>query len=178
MIESRDKNLGKSCMSIIRIVWMRLNCPAYDRAKDVVASMIKRLAHRNANVQLYTLEVISNRTANQVHAADALSQLANSLSQNCGPTMHRELASRSFTDAILRLASDRVWSSALKNVGYIRSLTFGVEHSSASESKDLGALRGMGRDVCQRSGSGHHGTGIHEAEESKSDLALLIPFIH
>ena len=28
-----------------------------DRAKDAVASMIKRLAHRNANVQLYTLEV-------------------------------------------------------------------------------------------------------------------------
>jgi hypothetical protein len=25
-------------------------------AKDAVASMIKRLAHRNANVQLYTLE--------------------------------------------------------------------------------------------------------------------------
>lgn len=25
--------------------------------RDVVASMIKRLAHRNANVQLYTLEV-------------------------------------------------------------------------------------------------------------------------
>ncbi|KAI4123113.1 MAG: hypothetical protein LQ341_007236, partial [Variospora aurantia] len=33
--------------------------------------------------------------------------LANSLSQNCGPTMHRELASRSFTDAVLRLANDR-----------------------------------------------------------------------
>lgn len=27
------------------------------RAKDAVAAMIKRLAHRNANVQLYTLEV-------------------------------------------------------------------------------------------------------------------------
>ena len=27
------------------------------RPKDVVASMIKRLAHRNANVQIYTLEV-------------------------------------------------------------------------------------------------------------------------
>ena len=26
-------------------------------AKDAVATMIKRLAHRNANVQLYTLEV-------------------------------------------------------------------------------------------------------------------------
>ncbi|KUJ23063.1 uncharacterized protein LY89DRAFT_166208 [Mollisia scopiformis] len=58
-------------------------------AKDAVASMIKRLAHRNANVQLYTLE------------------LANALSQNCGPKMHRELASRAFTDALLRLASDR-----------------------------------------------------------------------
>ncbi|KAI9702847.1 MAG: ESCRT-0 subunit protein hse1 [Candelina mexicana] len=57
--------------------------------KDVVATMIKRLAHRNANVQLYTLE------------------LANALSQNCGPKMHRELASRSFTDAMLRLANDR-----------------------------------------------------------------------
>jgi signal transducing adaptor molecule len=31
-----------------------------ERAKDVVAAMIKRLAHRNANVQLYTLEVGSN----------------------------------------------------------------------------------------------------------------------
>ncbi|KAJ9293331.1 hypothetical protein DTO271G3_7827 [Paecilomyces variotii] len=58
-------------------------------AKDAVAALIKRLAHRNANVQLYTLE------------------LANALSQNCGPVIHRELASRSFTDALLRLANDR-----------------------------------------------------------------------
>ncbi|KAB8294205.1 hypothetical protein EYC80_009639 [Monilinia laxa] len=58
-------------------------------AKDAVASMIKRLAHRNANVQLYTLE------------------LANALSQNCGAKIHRELASRAFTDALLRLANDR-----------------------------------------------------------------------
>ncbi|OOQ84303.1 Class E vacuolar protein-sorting machinery protein hse1 [Penicillium brasilianum] len=58
-------------------------------AKEAVAAMIKRLAHRNANVQLYTLE------------------LGNSLSQNCGPKIHRELASRSFTDALLRLAADR-----------------------------------------------------------------------
>lgn len=59
-------------------------------AKEVVAAMIKRLAHRNANVQLYTIE------------------LANALSQNCGVAMHRELASRSFTDQLLRLANDRV----------------------------------------------------------------------
>ncbi|KAJ5928974.1 hypothetical protein N7466_007930 [Penicillium verhagenii] len=58
-------------------------------AKEAVAAMIKRMAHRNANVQLYTLE------------------LGNALSQNCGLKIHRELASRSFTDALLRLASDR-----------------------------------------------------------------------
>ncbi|KAG9793343.1 Class E vacuolar protein-sorting machinery protein hse1 [Exophiala dermatitidis] len=58
-------------------------------AKDVVAAMIRRLAHRNANVQLYTLE------------------LANALSQNCGIAIHRELASKSFTDQLLRLANDR-----------------------------------------------------------------------
>jgi signal transducing adaptor molecule len=58
-------------------------------AKDAVAAMIKRLAHRNANVQLYTLE------------------LSNALSQNCGLKMHKELASRSFTEALLRLAADR-----------------------------------------------------------------------
>ncbi|KAI3324282.1 hypothetical protein HD806DRAFT_64102 [Xylariaceae sp. AK1471] len=56
---------------------------------QVVQGLIKRLAHRNANVQLYTLE------------------LANALSQNCGKAVHRELASRSFTDAILKLANDR-----------------------------------------------------------------------
>jgi signal transducing adaptor molecule len=57
--------------------------------RDAVQAVIKRLGHRNANVQLYTLE------------------LANALSQNCGAPLHRELASRSFTDALLRLAAER-----------------------------------------------------------------------
>lgn len=56
---------------------------------QAVSALIKRLAHRNANVQLYALE------------------LANALSQNCGPELHRELASKAFTDALLRLAADR-----------------------------------------------------------------------
>ena len=37
-------------------------------------------------------------------------KLGNALSQNCGAKMHKELASRSFTDAVLRLANDRVCS--------------------------------------------------------------------
>lgn len=65
--------------------------------KDVVASMIRRLAHRNANVQLYTLE------------------LANALSQNCGIKLHRELSSKSFTDTLLRIAGDRTTHQQVKS---------------------------------------------------------------
>lgn len=36
-------------------------------AKEAVAAMIKRLTHRNANVQLYTLEVGSCSPASQNH---------------------------------------------------------------------------------------------------------------
>lgn len=64
--------------------------------KEVVQSLIKRLAHRNANVQLYTLEV------------------ANAVSQNCGKNVHREMSSRAFTDALLKLANDRNTHSQVK----------------------------------------------------------------
>lgn len=69
--------------------------------------MIKRLAHRNANVQLYTLEV-SRIAQMKARVLIGQVQLANALSQNCGSKMHMELASRSFTEALLRLANDRV----------------------------------------------------------------------
>lgn len=53
--------------------------------------------------------------------ADSMIQLGNSLAQNCGPKIHRELASRSFTDALLRLANDRVCLlGELKFIGGIR----------------------------------------------------------
>ena len=44
----------------------------YVSAKDAVATMIKRLAHRNANVQLYTLEVSPSPTIIQPRHADSL----------------------------------------------------------------------------------------------------------
>ncbi|PHH75347.1 hypothetical protein CDD83_4412 [Cordyceps sp. RAO-2017] len=64
--------------------------------KEAVQSMIKRLAHRNANVQLYTLE------------------LAHALCQNCGKPVHREVSSRAFTDALLKLANDRTTHAQVK----------------------------------------------------------------
>ncbi|KAH0545249.1 ESCRT-0 subunit protein hse1 [Glutinoglossum americanum] len=86
--KATDENLTSENWEYILDVCDKVNAEDTG-AKDAVASMIKRLAHRNANVQLYTLE------------------LANALSQNCGPKIHRELSSRSFTDALLRLANDR-----------------------------------------------------------------------
>jgi signal transducing adaptor molecule len=90
-------------------------------AKDVVAAMIKRLAHRNANVQLYTLE------------------LANALSQNCGIQLHKELASRSFTDALLRLAADRNTHQQVKAKILERMAEWSEMFSS---DPDLGIMQG------------------------------------
>ena len=59
-------------------------------ARNVIAAILKRLAHRNPNVQLYSLA------------------LADSLSKNCTVELHREIASRAFTQALEKLITDRV----------------------------------------------------------------------
>jgi len=83
--------------------------------QQAVASLIKRLAHRNANVQLYTLE------------------LANALSQNCGAQLHRELASKAFTDALLRLAADRNTHAQVKQKVMERMAAWTEEFKSSPE---------------------------------------------
>ncbi|KAF2275342.1 uncharacterized protein EI97DRAFT_443210 [Westerdykella ornata] len=88
VVKATDENLTSENWGLILDVCDKVS-GSETGAKDAVQALIKRLAHRNANVQLYTLE------------------LANALSQNCGPALHKELASRSFTDALLRLAADR-----------------------------------------------------------------------
>ncbi len=68
-----------------------------DGPREAVGLLQRRLAHRSVNVQLYALT------------------LAESLSKNCGSKMHREIASRAFTQALLRLASDRTTHAAVKS---------------------------------------------------------------
>ncbi|KAK6985016.1 hypothetical protein R3P38DRAFT_2575191 [Favolaschia claudopus] len=58
-------------------------------AHDVIASLLKRLSHRNPNVQLYALSV------------------AEALGKNCGVEVHRELASRAWTGGVERVVVDR-----------------------------------------------------------------------
>jgi signal transducing adaptor molecule len=52
--------------------------------------VLKRLAHRNPNVQIYALSVVE------------------SLSKNCGKPIHSEIASRAFTQGLEKLITDRV----------------------------------------------------------------------
>lgn len=59
-------------------------------ARNVVAAVLRRLSHRNPNVQLYTLT------------------LSESLTKNCGIEVHREIASRAFTQGLEKLIADRV----------------------------------------------------------------------
>ena len=61
----------------------------------MVAAVLKRLVHRNPNVQLYALAVVE------------------ALSKNCGIQIHREIASRSFTQGLEKLVLDRVSASAV-----------------------------------------------------------------
>ncbi|RMX87789.1 hypothetical protein D0869_02099 [Hortaea werneckii] len=88
VVKATDENLTSENWEYILDVCDRVAASSAG-PPHAVSALIKRLAHRNANVQLYTLE------------------LANALSQNCGPPLHRELASKAFTDALLRLANDR-----------------------------------------------------------------------
>ena len=79
----------------------------------MIAAILKRLAHRSSNVQLYTLS------------------LAESLEKNCTVELHREMASKAFTQGLEKLISDRVSLSirtCQKDLLLTYSSTLVIEH--------------------------------------------------
>ncbi|KAH7119740.1 hypothetical protein B0J11DRAFT_534512 [Dendryphion nanum] len=120
VVKATDENLTSENWEYILDVCDRVGSTD-NGAKDVIQAIIKRLAHRNANVQLYSLE------------------LANALSQNCGLNLHKELASRSFTDAMLRLAGDRNTHQQVKAKILERMAEWSEMFSS---DPDLGIMQG------------------------------------
>lgn len=115
----------------------RLPADALRSARNAIAALTKRLAHRNPNVQIYALEVSGTRRWDPRMAADgddvadggggapcslALAdaaldyvarltthpQLTNTLAQNCGQPLLEEMSSRTWTGALSRLVNDRV----------------------------------------------------------------------
>ncbi|KAI0369811.1 hypothetical protein BV20DRAFT_1020151 [Pilatotrama ljubarskyi] len=87
--KTTDENLTGENWELILNLCDKVQEEGEQGARNVIAASLKRLAHRNPNVQLYTLTLIE------------------ALSKNCGIEVHREIASRAFTQALEKLVTDR-----------------------------------------------------------------------
>ncbi|KAH9915662.1 uncharacterized protein B0H18DRAFT_885721 [Fomitopsis serialis] len=87
--KTTDENLTNENWELILNLCDKVLDEGEPGARNIVAAVLKRLAHRNPNVQLYTLT------------------LAESLTKNCGIEVHREIASRAFTQGLEKLVTDR-----------------------------------------------------------------------
>ncbi|KAI5303721.1 ESCRT-0 subunit protein hse1, partial [Ascosphaera pollenicola] len=85
--KATDENLTSENWEFI-LAWIKKTDKLRSSGRDVVAAVERRIEYQNANTQIYALE------------------LANSLVQNCGINVHREICSRHFTDALLRVANN------------------------------------------------------------------------
>ncbi|TFK39621.1 hypothetical protein BDQ12DRAFT_682099 [Crucibulum laeve] len=87
--KTTDENLTSENWELILNLCDKVTDEGPDGARNVIASVLKRLTHRNPNVQLYALA------------------LTESLSKNCGIEVNREIASRAFTQGLEKLITDR-----------------------------------------------------------------------
>ncbi|KAI0761840.1 hypothetical protein BD413DRAFT_587977 [Trametes elegans] len=87
--KTTDENLTGENWELILNLCDKVQEEGEQGARNVIAASLKRLAHRNPNVQLYTLTLVE------------------ALSKNCGIDVHREIASRAFTQALEKLVTDR-----------------------------------------------------------------------
>ncbi|GAA5979865.1 hypothetical protein JCM5350_005524 [Sporobolomyces pararoseus] len=77
-------------------VWDKVNEDGEAGARNSVNALARRLTHRSANVQLFSLT------------------LAGALVNNCGPSLHREISGKAFTQALTRLINDRTTHESVK----------------------------------------------------------------
>ncbi|KAI0642359.1 hypothetical protein C8Q79DRAFT_917635 [Trametes meyenii] len=89
VVKTTDENLTGENWELILNLCDKVQEEGEQGARNVIAASLKRLAHRNPNVQLYTLALVE------------------ALSKNCGIDVHREIASRAFTQALEKLVTDR-----------------------------------------------------------------------
>ncbi|KAF9785151.1 hypothetical protein BJ322DRAFT_1124074 [Thelephora terrestris] len=97
VVKTTDETLTGENWELILNLCDKVQDEGETGARNVIAAILKRLTHRNANVQLYTLT------------------LAESLSKNCGLALHRELASKAFTAALEKLITDRTTHDKVRN---------------------------------------------------------------
>ncbi|KAF4610975.1 hypothetical protein D9613_006509 [Agrocybe pediades] len=87
--KTTDENLTSENWELILNLCDKVQDEGQTGAHSAIAAILKRLTHRNPNVQLYALS------------------LTEALGKNLGIEIHRELASRAFTQGIERLIIDR-----------------------------------------------------------------------
>ncbi|KAL4262752.1 Class E vacuolar protein-sorting machinery protein HSE1 [Pleurotus pulmonarius] len=119
VVKTTDENLTSENWELILNLCDKVNDEGQEGAHNVIAAILKRLAHRNPNVQLYALT------------------LAEALSKNCGVELHREIASRAFTQGLEKLIADRTTHEKVKR----RTLALIAQWTSEFESNpDLGVM--------------------------------------
>ncbi|KAI0793793.1 hypothetical protein C8Q74DRAFT_1244809 [Fomes fomentarius] len=87
--KTTDENLTSENWELILNLCDKVQEEGEQGARNVIAASLKRLTHRNPNVQLYTLTLVE------------------ALSKNCGLEIHREISSRAFTQGLEKLVTDR-----------------------------------------------------------------------
>lgn len=87
--KTTDENLTSENWELIMNCCDKVQEEGQEGAHDVIAAILKRLAHRNPNVQLYALS------------------LAESLQKNVGIEVNREIASKAFTQGLEKIITDR-----------------------------------------------------------------------
>ncbi|KIO32010.1 hypothetical protein M407DRAFT_67248 [Tulasnella calospora MUT 4182] len=94
--KATDENLTEENWELILNLCDKVYDEGPNGARNAIAAVLKRLSHRNPNVQLYSLG------------------LAECLSKNCGIEVNREIASRSFTTGLERLVTNRTVHDKIK----------------------------------------------------------------
>ncbi|BGP49761.1 hypothetical protein JCM10450v2_005666 [Rhodotorula kratochvilovae] len=84
-------------------------------ARNCIAALQKRFTHRSANVQLFSLT------------------LATALVNNCGPSVHREISGKAFTQALTRLVNDRTTHDTVKKEALKQIETWVKEHPNNTD---------------------------------------------
>ncbi|KAF8877878.1 hypothetical protein BD779DRAFT_1230764 [Infundibulicybe gibba] len=112
--KTTDENLTSENWELILNLCDKVDEDGSEGAHNVIAAVLKRLAHRNPNVQLYALS------------------LAEALSKNCAIDLKREIASRAFTQGLEKLVTDRNTHEKVKRraLGLIAMWTDDFAHDS------------------------------------------------
>ncbi|GAA5961873.1 hypothetical protein JCM8115_001451 [Rhodotorula mucilaginosa] len=113
--KATDEKQTEINWEIALTVWDKVNEDGETGARNCIAALQKRLTHRSANVQLFSLT------------------LAGALVSNCGPPLHREISGKAFTSALTRLVNDRSTHETVKKEALKQIETWVKEHQGNSD---------------------------------------------